>query len=65
MISIKINNTKTGWTEIPGTTQRVVAHFKDGHKETIELMRFLTLGKRTKDSICKIDCYAEGEKIPE
>lgn len=65
MKSIKIDNSKTGWTEIPGATKLVVAHFKDGHKETIELMQFLTLGKRAKDSINLIDCYAEGEKIPE
>lgn len=65
MKSIKIDNSKTGWTEIPGVTQTVVAHFKDGHEETIELVELLTMGKRTKDSICQIDCYAEGEKIPE
>ena len=54
---------ETGWVMIPGETKTVVAHFKDVHKETMKLYELLTSGKRKKNNIVQIDCYAENEEI--
>ncbi len=64
MTSIKFDNTETGWIEIPGTTEKIVAHFKDGHTETMELIDFATMKKRKKDLVCQIDCYTAIEQVP-
>lgn len=65
MNTYEFNNKETGWVTIPRGTKTVVAHFKDGHKETMELCQFLVLGVRKKNQITRIDCYSEGEKIQE
>ena len=61
MISIKIDNAKTGWTKIPGTTKIVVVHFNDGHKKAMDLLDFITLGKRDAKKVIQIDCYTESD----
>ena len=61
MISIKIDNTKTGWTKIPGATKKVIVHFNDGHKKTMDLLDFITLGKRDAKKVIQIDCYTESD----
>ncbi len=63
MTSIKVDNTKTGWVEIPGTTEKIVAHFKDGHTETMHLVDYVTMKKKKKDLVCQIDCYAASEQL--
>lgn len=63
MITIKIDPDKTGWVKIDGTVRTIVAHFKDGHKETFSLVDYLTY--RRKNDVVKIDCYGEGEEIKE
>lgn len=62
MITIKTNPDKTGWTRIDGDTKTIVAHFKDGHKETFSLVDFLIATKAHKH-VVQIDCYKEGEDI--
>ena len=63
MITIKIDPDKTGWVKIDSTVRTIVAHFKDGHKETFSLVDYLT--DRQKNDVVKIDCYGEGEEIKE
>jgi hypothetical protein len=65
MNSYKIDPHQTGWLSIQGGTKIIVAHFKDGHKENMELVEFLTCGRRKLKNIIQIDCYAEGEEIAE
>lgn len=60
MKTYKIEET-AGWLSIPATVKKVVAHFKDGHTEKYELIEFVTLKPKVKNSIAKIDCYEEGE----
>ena len=64
MKSVKINPDKTGWTKVSGDTKTIVAHFKDGHKETFTLFEFLMAHKAHK-YVIQIDCYKEGEEIKE
>lgn len=61
MISIKIDNAKTGWTKIPGTTKKVIVHFNDGNKKEMDLLDFITLGKRDAKKVIQIDCYTESD----
>ena len=63
MKTIKINPDETGWVKIDGSVRTIVAHFKDGHKETFSLVDFLTFKRR--NLVVQIDCYEEGEKIKE
>lgn len=59
MESQKVDFTKDGWIDMPAGTRTIVAHYKDGHKETMALEEFLLL--RNKRKIVQIDCYKEGE----
>ena len=59
MKKIKINPNKTGWVKFDGSVKTIVAHFKDGHKETFSTVDFLMF--RRKNLIVQIDCYDEGE----
>ena len=63
MKTIKINPDETGWVKIDGSVRTIVAHFKDGHKETFSLVDFLTFKHRK--LVVQIDCYEEGEEIIE
>lgn len=63
MKTIKTNFKETGWLTIDGDVKWIVAHFADGHKETLSVVSFLTLGKRKQDKLVQIDCYNEGEEI--
>ena len=63
MKTIKINPDETGWVKIDGSVRTIVAHFKDGHKETFSLVDFLTFKRR--NLVVQIDCYEEGEEIKE
>lgn len=47
MKTIKINPDETGWIKIDGSVKTVVAHFKDGHKETFSLVDFLIFKQKT------------------
>lgn len=62
MKTIKIDNTQTGWTLIPGNTKTVVAYFNDGHKEVMPFLEFIVSKKRS--SVVQIDCYKASEIIP-
>ena len=64
MESIKVDNTVTGWTAIPSKTERIVAHFKDGHTETISLVEYITMPKRKYNKVIQIDCYSASEELP-
>ena len=64
MKSVKMNPDKTGWATFPGDTKTIVAHFKDGHKETFTLVDFL-MAHKTRKQVIQIDCYKEGEEIKE
>lgn len=50
-----------GWTAIPGDTKMIIAFFKDGHKEPFTLFEFISLKKREKKSIVKLDCLTESD----
>lgn len=63
MKAIKFNPDETGWVEIPGDTKIVVAHFKDGHKETFTTSGYLTAPPKLRKKVIQIDCYAEGEEL--
>ena len=70
MRTIKINPDETGWIKIDGSVKTVVAHFKDGHKETFSLVDFLIFKQKNhvvqphdKVIVVQIDCYEEGEEI--
>lgn len=60
MKSIKVDFSKTGWVQIDGDVEVIVAHFRDGHKMTMPVYQFLTLTK--KKDIVQIDCYKKDEK---
>ena len=62
MESHKIDNTKTGWDTIPGNTKVIVAHYKDGHTEHLEVWQFIAMGRK-RDKIVQIDCYGPDEEI--
>lgn len=47
MKTIKINPKETGWTRIDGNTKTIVAHFDDGHKETMSLIDYMIRRQRT------------------
>lgn len=64
MKTIKINPDETGWVGIEGGTETIVAHFKDGHKETFTLVDFL-MAHKVRKQVVQIDCYKEGEEIKE
>ena len=64
MTSIEVNNTVTGWVAIPPKTERIVAHFKDGHTEIVSLVEYITMEKRKKNLVNQIDCYLESEELP-
>ena len=63
MKTIKLNPKETGWIPIDGDIKTIVAHFNDGHKETMSLLCFVTISKRKRNKIMQIDCYKEGEEI--
>ena len=63
MKTIKISPDKKGWVKIDGKVRTIVAHFKDGHKETFSLVDFLVFKHRNR--VVQIDCYEEGEDIKE
>ena len=63
MVSMEFDDSKTGWVEMPGNTKTIVAHHKDGHTEKMGLADFICLSRKAKKTICRIDCYAEGENI--
>lgn len=63
MKTIKFNPKETGWISIDGDVITIVAHFNDGHKETISFLDFVTISKRKYNKIVQIDCYKEGEEI--
>ncbi len=54
--TIKTDFSKTGWVEIPGDTNTIVAHFKDGTTKEYALFEFATLKKSEKINIVQIDC---------
>lgn len=58
MRTYNVNN-GAGFIELPATIKKVVAHFKDGQTEEMELLDFLMLKPRVKKQIVKIDCYDE------
>ena len=62
MKTIKVNPNETGWLRIDGDVKTIVAHFKDGHKETFSLVQFL-VAKKAHKNVIQIDCYKEGEEI--
>ena len=64
MKTIKINPKKTGWTRIDGNIKTIVAHFDDGHKETMSLIDYMTAARK-RQHVVQIDCYADGEEIKE
>jgi len=64
MTSIEVDNTVTGWVAIPPTTENIVAHFKDGHTETISLVEYIMMHKRKKNLVIQIDCYSASEELP-
>lgn len=64
MKSIVFDPTKPGFVSIPGTTRKVVAHFKDGNKEAMDIMELLTMKPRKINQVNKIDCYTESEEVP-
>ena len=61
MKSYKIDQKKKGWMSISGDTKVIVAHYKDGHTEKMELFEYMAYPKRRKN-VVKIDCYTEEEK---
>lgn len=63
MESFIIDGTKTGWTAIKGNVQTIVAYFSDGRKETMPLLKFLTMKSSKRKRVFKIDCYTKGEKV--
>lgn len=63
MESYIIDRTKTDWTVIKGNTRTIVAYFDNGRKETMPLLKFLTMKTGKRKKVFKIDCYTEGEKI--
>lgn len=65
MTTYELDNSKTGWLLLPGDAEDIVAHYKDGHKETMKVWQFVALGKKQRNLITKIDCYCKGEKIKE
>lgn len=65
MKTIKADFRKTGWIEIPATTQTVVVNFKNGTKTVMQLVDFICINKRTKNNIDSIVLYEEGEEIKE
>lgn len=61
MKTYKIDPKEKGWQSISGDTAVIVAYYKDGHKEKMELFEYLAYPKRRKNVI-QIDCYTEEEK---
>lgn len=59
MVSYEFGN-RTGWQSIPGDTHTTVAHFKDGHEESMSVPEFLSMGAK-QNGVVRIDCYKEGE----
>ena len=45
MKTIKINPKETGWVSIPCDIKTIVAHFNDGHKETMPLLALVTIAR--------------------
>ena len=63
MKTIKFNPKETGWIPVDGDVKMIVAHFDDGHKETMSLLDLVIMNKRKINKIMQIDCYKEGEEI--
>lgn len=64
MKSYKFNDTQTGFVSIPGDTEIIVAHYEDGHEETIDVFSFV-MDRKKRHQCIMIDCYRKGEKIIE
>ena len=41
MTTYDLDNNKTGWVLLPGDAEDIVAHYKDGHKETMKVWQFV------------------------
>lgn len=52
-MKIKLTS-ETGWTLIPGNTKTIIAHFKSGASQKMDLIDFLV--RRDKSDIVEIDC---------
>ena len=61
MKSYKIDPKAKGWMGISGDIKVIVAHYKDGHTETMKVIEFAAYPKKRKNVI-QIDCYTEEEK---
>lgn len=61
MKSYKLSPNQTGWMSISGDTAFIVAHYKDGHTEMMELMEYVACPKKRK-SVIQVDCYTEEER---
>lgn len=55
--SYKIDPNKTGWLKIDGNVTTMVAHFDDGHRETMSPVEYLTSVDKRKH-IIQIDFYS-------
>ena len=49
----------TGWTEIPGDTQIIIAHYENGESRRMDIIDFLVL--RDKEDIIEIVCLTGKE----
>lgn len=56
-----IDPRERGWMSISGDVKVIVAHYKDGHKEKMGLMDYVSNPRRRKN-VVQIDCYTEDEK---
>lgn len=61
MKSYRINQNDRGWMSISGDVAVIVAHYKDGHKETMKVIEFAAYPEKRRNVI-QIDCYTEDEK---
>lgn len=52
---------ETYWISIPANVEKIVAHFKDGHCETMNFTDILFLRPSRKKQIFLLDCYEKGE----
>lgn len=65
MKTYKVDFTETGWQNIPGDTETIIVHYRNGEKKTLDVVKFLTLCYKEKKQITQIDCYNKSEQIPE
>ena len=60
MKTYKIDPNKTGWLKIDGNVSVIIAHFDDGHQETMSTVEYLMEVEKRKH-IIQIDCYTDEE----